>query len=477
MRLRTKILLILISFLLLFNCTVRKKNLDISEKYNVNIDLPQIKERGKLVAITGFNAYSYFIYKGKPMGYEYELLNKLATHLGLELEIKVVRSIDKMIDTLNSGKGDLIAYNLTVTKKRQKSIAFAIHHTTTRQVLVQRKPTNWRKMKLHEIAATLIHSPIDLIGKEIYVVKGSSYTVRLKNLQEEIGGDLKIIEAPDSLTSENLIEQVADGTIDYTIEDENIAKLMQLQYPIIDVSMAISLPQRIAWGVRKKSPLLLNEINKWLVEMKKKPEYYVIYNKYFESRHSFKRRINSDYFSPTGGNISVYDDLIKEFSDSLNWDWRLLASLIYQESQFHPDRTSWAGAKGLMQLMPATAKQFGVINITNVHQNVDAGVKYLKWLTNYWKNEIKDSSETIKFVMASYNIGLGHIEDARKLAKKYGADYNKWNDNVELYLLKKSDPKYYNDPIVRNGYASGTETVKYVREIFDRYEHYQKFIE
>ena len=411
------------------------------------------------------------------MGYEYELLTRLAKHLDLKLEIKVVHSIDKMMEMLNSGEGDLIAYNLTVTKERQKSIAFALHHTTTRQVLVQRKPENWRKMKLHEIDATLLHSPIELIGKEIHITAGSSYIGRLKNLSEEIGADLNIVEAPDSISAEKLIELVATDSINYTVDDENIAKLMQFQYPIIDISMALSLPQRIAWGVRKKSPLLLKEINNWLTKLKKKTEYYVIYRKYFESRYSFKRRINSEYFSQTGGNISVYDNLIKEYSDSLGWDWRLLASLIYQESQFHPDKTSWAGAKGLMQLMPATAKQFGAVNTANVHQNVKAGVKYLKWLTKYWENEITDSTERIKFVMASYNIGHGHIEDARRLAEKYGANHNIWNDNVEVYLLKKSDPKYHNDPVVRNGYARGKETVKYVREIFDRFEHYKQFIE
>ncbi len=478
LKLKIKILFLVISTQFLFNCTVKKKDSDNSKKiYEVNIDLAEIKLKKKLVAITGYNAYSYFIYKGAPMGYEYELLSRLAKNLELELEIKVVHNIDRMIEMLNNGEGDLIAYNLTVTKERQKSIAFALHHTTTRQMLIQRKPESWRKMKLHEIDATLIHSPIDLIDKEIHVVQGSSYIGRLKNLSEEIGADLNIIEAPDSVTSENLIEQVANGEIDYIVEDENIAKLLQYQYPILDISMPISLPQRIAWGVRKKSPLLLEAINSWLGKMKKKTEYYVIYRKYFESRHSFRRRINSEYFSLTGGSISVYDDLIKEYSTSLKWDWRLLASLIYQESQFHPDKTSWAGARGLMQLMPATAKQFGVVNIANVHQNVDAGVKYLRWLTKFWKEEIPDSTERIKFVMASYNIGHGHIEDARRLAEKYGVNHNVWKDNVDQYLLKKSEPKYYNDPVVRNGYARGTETVKYVREIFDRYEHYQQFIE
>ncbi len=475
---RTLFLLLSIIFFF-FGCTVKKKGEkynSISKEHIVKIDLPEIQKRGTIIAITGYNAYSYFIYKGQPMGYEYELLQRLAKALNVKLEIKVVRSIDEMIEMLNSGKGDIIAYNLTVTKERQKRINFALHHTTTRQVLVQRKPKNWRKMKLHQITATLLHSPIDLIGKKITVVKGSSHITRLKHLSEEIGSDLNIVEADDTLTSRDLVEMVADGKIDYTVEDENIAKLYQLQHPNIDISMPLSLPQRIAWGVRKTSPLLLKAINKWLTEMKKKTEYYVIYKKYFESRKSFKQRLQSEYFSLTGGHISAYDNLIKKAAKKIGWDWRLLASLIYQESQFHPHKTSWAGAKGLMQLMPATGKEFGAKNLLNPEQSIEAGSNYLKWLSDFWAASIPDSTERIKFVIASYNIGHRHVSDARKLAKKYGANPNIWFNNVEKFLLKKSDPKFYNDPVVKYGYAIGKETVKYVREIFDRYEHYKQFI-
>lgn len=445
--------------------------------YEVNIDIPQILKRQKLIAVTGYNAYSYFIYKGRPMGYEYELLEKLAEHLNLELEIKIANSIDDMIDIVQRGEADLIAYNLTVTKERKEILAFSANLSTTHQVLIQRKPKNWRNMKLHQIDKTLLHSPIDLIGKDITVVNGSSYITRLKNLSEEIGGDINIVEAADSISSDDLVEMVAAGEIDYTVEDENLAQLKQFQYPILDISMAISLPQRIAWGVRKSSPLLLNKINNWFSEIKKKTEFYVIYQKYFESKSSYKRRIKSEYFSLTGGSISIYDNLIKEAAKTVGWDWRLLASLIYQESQFHPDRTSWAGAKGLMQLMPATAKQFGAKNLHSVKDNIRAGTNYLMWLNNYWKEEIVDSTERIKFILASYNIGHGHIDDARKLAKKYGADPNVWFNNVETYLLKKSKKEFYTDDVVRNGYARGTETVKYVSEILERYEHYKQFIE
>ncbi|MCF8242944.1 MAG: transglycosylase SLT domain-containing protein, partial [Melioribacteraceae bacterium] len=211
-------------------------------------------------------------------------------------------------------------------------------------------------------------------------------------------------------------------------------------------------------------------------EMRKQNDYYVIYSKYYKNRNAFRRRTESEYFSKNGSKISKYDDLIKEYAQELGWDWRILASLIYQESQFDPTAKSWAGAQGLMQLMPATAKQYGVEDVTNPYQNLRAGINYLKWLDNYWKEYVADQNERIKFVLASYNIGLGHIQDAMRLAEKYDGDPETWYDNVEKFLLSKSKKKYYNDPVVRNGYALGRETSKYVREIFERYEHYLQFI-
>jgi membrane-bound lytic murein transglycosylase F len=128
-----------------------------------------------------------------------------------------------------------------------------------------------------------------------------------------------------------------------------------------------------------------------------------------------------------------------------------------------------------MQLLPSTGEMFGIKNLYNPEANIDAGIKFLKYLDSRWKESITDSLERIKFVLASYNIGIGHIEDAQRLAEKYGADPDLWSDNVEYYLLQKSKPKYYNDEVVRNGYSRGRETVAYVKEILERYEHYKKF--
>ncbi|MGB5847686.1 MAG: transporter substrate-binding domain-containing protein [Ignavibacteriaceae bacterium] len=459
-------LLLILLFNLLHSCSPKEEE---EEKIETIRDT-------KLVALTGYNAYSYFIYKGQPMGFEYELVKKLAEHFNIALEVKVISSIEEMFNMLNSGEGDLIAFNLTITKERLEKVDFTNPINTIKQVLVQRKPENWEKMKTHEIEKQLIRDPAELIGKTVFVRSSSAYVQRLINLSDEIGGDINVVEAELGVTIEDLIAQVDSGEIDYTISDDNIAHLNSVYHRNIDAETDISLSQRIAWAVEKNSDEFEADVNNWLDSMKATVDFAVIYNKYFTNRYAFKKRVTSEYFSNTGGGISKYDDLIKNYSELVGWDWRLGSSLVYQESEFNPNTKSWAGAVGLMQLMPNTAKQVGVVNLKNPEQNIKGGFKYLAYLDNIWKETITDSTERIKFVLASYNIGPGHITDARNLTEKYKGDPNIWFDNVEVYLKLKSKPKYYNDEVVKRGYARGKETVKYVKEILERYDQYKQLI-
>lgn len=483
--------MIFLVFPIFWNCQPTEGNADEPEEANtkielpafrelleptVNIDLNEIKARGKLIALTAYNVNSYFIYKGEPMGFEYELLKLLADHLGVELEIEIVNNLDKIFNDLNLGKGDIIAYNLTITKDRLRKVSFTDHHSVIRQVLIQRLPEKWWEMKRHEIDKMLVTNPIDLIGKKVYVRKGSSYYSRLLHLSDEIGGDIQIEEVPGDISTEELIREVSEGKIDYTVCDENLALINQVYFPNIDMQTPISFPQRIAWAIRKNSPLLEQAVDQWLSEIKQGPTFNVIYNKYYQDKRSFEQRVKSEYFSSAGGKISPYDKIIKTEAKRIDWDWRILASQIYQESQFDPSAKSWVGAGGLMQLMPKIAKKYGVTNIRNPRQNITAGVGYLRWLNEYWK-EIPDSLERMKFILASYNAGLGHVQDARRLAEKNDKDPNQWDQNVADFMLKKSQEKYYNDEVVQYGYCRGEEPVNYVSEIFARYDHYQRFIE
>lgn len=459
-------------FAVLASCNQSQK-VNFTPAPEVEFDLDAILERGYLTALVDNNSISYFIYKGEPMGYEYELLNRFAKHLKVDLKIKVTSGVDRAMDQLNKGEGDIIAFPLTITKERKKYVAFSQAHFNSYQVLVQRKPDNWRRMTLDGINDSLIRNPVNLIGKEVYVLAGSSFETRLKHLSEEIGGDVLIRPDTTSSESESLIRKVAMGEIDYTVSDHMIARVNASYYPNLDINTPISVAQQVAWASRKNSPQLLEAINEWLAAIKKEPTFMVIYNRYFKSPRTSLVRMTSDYSSMGGNRLSPFDSLIRKGADTLKWDWRLLASLIYQESRFLPKGESWAGARGLMQLMPRTANEFGVSDLDDPQQSLKGGVNYLKYLDKYWLKKIPDTNERLKFILASYNVGLSHVVDAQRLTEKHGKDPQVWYGNVEFFLSRKSDPKFYRDPIVTAGYCKCEEPIHYVRDILERYEEYK----
>ncbi len=468
--------IIIISSLLLGGCRgdrgPRFRDVDSfkPEKYT---NLDRIREEGVLKVVTEYNSISYFIYRGQPLGFQFEMLQALANHLELELQVSVSNDLDKNFRDLQEGKIDLIAMNLTVTADRKQHVNFTSPLLQTRQVLVQRKPEQWNKMNEKQLESKVLRNQLNLAGKTVYVQSGSVYAKRLMTLSDEIGGGLQIREV--QLESEQLIQRVALGEIDYTICDENVGLVNTTYFPHLDVGTVVSFPQNVAWAVHLKSDSLKAEIDSWVEDYRKTSRYALLYNKYFKNRHTH-RSIHSEDYALSSGKISRYDEILKEESESIQWDWRLLASLVYQESRFNPKAVSWAGAFGLMQLMPGTANNYGVTIESPPRDQVKAGIQFLRWLDDRFRDEIPEEEERVKFILAAYNIGYGHIQDARRLAEKHGADPNTWIGGVDEWLLKKSDPDYYTDQVVKYGYARGIETYNYVREVLDRYEHYKNII-
>jgi membrane-bound lytic murein transglycosylase F len=452
------------------------KNADDQKIIQSDHTLEKIKSEGKLTALTTYSGTSYFLYRGQPMGFEYELLKRFAEHLDVELEIVVSQNIDSLFSDLNSPEIDLVAHGITITSDRKEKVNFTDYLYLTHQVLVQRKPENWRQMKWSAIESELVHDAIELIGDTVSVRENSSYFRRLQNLSREIGGTIHIDTLPGHLSTDEIIKMVVDGEIKYTVADNNIANINASYYHILDIDVPISFSQRIAWAVHPGSPELLKEINSWLEDMKEEVDYYVIYNKYFKNRRNFRKRVQSDFYSLTNNRISQYDELIKENAETVGWDWRLLASQIYQESRFDPGASSWAGAGGLMQIMPSMAEDLGIENRMNPEQSIEGGTRYLKRL---WDNfeAIEDSMQRIKFTLASYNCGYYHVLDARMLAEMNNLDPERWDDNVEEMILELSYPDNYNKEGIKYGYVRGIEPYTYVRQIFERYDHYRKFIE
>ena len=435
--------------------------------------LDTILSRKKIIALTDYGPTNFFIYRGKTMGYQYELLQDFAKYLGVTVDLRVQPNLDSAVQLLQEGKVDLLAMGLTVTSKREAEMSFSNPLFYTRQMLIQRKPHHYRAMTEDEINSQLIRRVYDLSGKTIHIQKGTIYDAQLLSLQNQIADTIHIIQ--DSLAPVQLIAAVAKGKINYTVADETVAKIASRIYPNIDANTPLSIDQKIAWGLKSNQKPLLDTLNSWLQHFKKTLDYRLLYNKYFKNAGTKSITITR-YLSYQGGKLSPYDAIIKEAAKKIGWDWRLLASVIYQESGFKKDLRSWVGAYGLMQMMPKAMAQYNIDSLSNPKAQIMAGAKYLKSLEQELPDSITDTLQRIKFALACYNGGIGHVMDARRLAKKYGKNPNIWNGNVDYYVLHLSENIYYNDPVVSNGYMRGWETYRFVKDIFARYHNYKKLI-
>ena len=444
------------------------------KKVRSNEVLKRILETKKLKAVTDYSSVTYLIYRGETIGYQYEMLKEFTDYIGVDLEMIVEKDLEKSIQMLDDGEVDLLAMGLTVTTNRSKKLEFTSPILTTHQVLIQRKPENYLNMATaDEIESYLLRNQIELSDKTIYVQKGTVYVKRLESLADEIGDTIVIILEDKDV--EELIQAVSNKEIDYTVADEHIAKVNAKYYNNIDIRTPISFPQKIAWAAKKGQTGLTDTINSWLNGYLKSLKSRLIYNKYFRNIRS-QRIAKSKYNSFSGDQLSPYDDIIKEASKLINWDWRLLASMIYQESEFKPNVRSWVGAYGLMQLMPETLKKYHIDSTATPEEQIFAGAKYINYLDQQLPKSITDSTERIKFLLASYNSGIGHILDGRRLAEKYGKDPNIWTGSVDHFVLSLSDEYYYHDPVVYYGYTRGEETYNFVVEIMERFEDYWNLI-
>ncbi len=318
---------------------------------SVDRDLEEIKKDGILRALMIYSSTSYFLYKGDPMGFEYELLEQLAAHLDLKLELVISTDLDTEFAVLNRGDVDLIAHGMTVTNERKWEVDFTEYLYLTRQVLVQKQPDNYLDIEWSALQKQLIHDPIELINDTVSILRNSAYSERMRSLSNEIGGTIYIDTLDSHLSTDEIIKMVIEGKVKYTIADENLAKINASYHPILKIDVPVSFSQRIAWVTRKKSPEFRKAVNEWILSERKQTNYNVTYNKYFKNKRNFPSRSSSDFYSLNNRQISEYDEIIKKYAKEIKWDWRLLASQIYQESRFDPKANSCAGAKGLMQMM------------------------------------------------------------------------------------------------------------------------------
>ena len=464
----------------------------------IDRDLGAILERDTLVALTSYSSTSYFLYRGEPYGFEYELLRDFAEDQDVVFRIEVVPR-DSLLYYLNAGRGDIAAAQLIPVKEDTSAFAFTAALYETAPVVVQQEaalPDTLADRAVSEavpqeiaalqaagdvslkplsIRARPVQRPADLAGEDVFLPAGHPYVDRLVELEDAITGEIRVVEV--DTTSESLIRQVAVGNIELTVAPENVAELEQGYYENLLIQPAVGAPHDVSWAVRDNAPALERALNTWILENRDTGTWNSLYRKYFVDRQSYRERIETGYLTAQTGVLSDYDNLLKRYAPTIGWDWRLLGSQMFQESRFRPRAQSWAGAMGLLQIMPGTASDLGLQDPYDPEQNVEAAVRYLKWLEeNYWADEIRDPQERLKFILASYNAGAGHVMDAQRLAAAEGGDPRVWED-VAYWLLQKSDPAVYNRPEVRHGYARGLEPVHYVSIILERFDHYRQFVE
>lgn len=422
-----------------------------------------------LHAVTLYGPTSYFDYRGQEMGFDYENLVKFAEDEGMVLDLQVAPSLQSLLETVSSGKAQLAACPIPKIEEYMQIVKHCGPKEVTWQVLVQPEG----KEKVTDVT--------QLVGKTIYVEKDSKYHYRIKNLDNELGGGINIVPiSRDTLIAEDLIVMVDHGEIPMTIVDSDIAELNKSYFPRLDIGMKVSLDQYSSWAVNNACDSLAARLDRWEKQRDTSDMMKSVYKKYFEISKNPALYDNStsvyDLHLKKGGNISQYDDFFRRYSSIPGYDWRLLAAIGYNESRFDNRVVSWAGAKGIMQLMPATARAMGVgaESIGNPEQNILAAAKLLKHLDESLSKKVRNKEERLKFVVAAYNSGLGHIYDAIALAEKHGLDSQTWMGNVSEAALMKSRPQYYNDPVVKNGYFRGRETVDFVDKVMGTYSYFKK---
>ena len=427
-------------------------------------DLKAIERRGSLRVLTRNNSVNYFLYRGRLMGFDYELSEMVARDAGVRLEMVVPPRFEDLIPWLLEGRGDVIAASMTITPDREESIAFTRPYLYVHEVIVEPAGTE-----------DPLRSVEELVGREIHVQKSSSYYRTLEALQNSVG-PFTIVEASEDLELEDLVAAVGEGKVPLTVADSHLldAELIYRD----DVQPAVFLPsltepdedphpQEIAFGVRQDNPALREFLNEFISKSYRGLAYNVIFNRYFHNSAGI-RRAKERRASETG-KLTPYDHLIKKYSKQYNLDWRLMAAQAFRESGFNPRSRSWAGAEGLFQLMPRTAQELGFEDIASIDSNIHAGIRYMSLLLSRTDPRIS-LKHRIRFALAGYNAGEGHVKDARRLATQTGRDPDRWFGETEEAMLLLEQPAYHRK--ARFGYVRGSEVVAYVSRVQLTYDHY-----
>jgi len=423
-------------------------------------DLAEIRERGVLRVLTRNSAASYYVWRGRLAGFEYEMARRLAKRLGVHLEIVVPPSRAELVPWLLEGRGDLIAAGLPAARGPAQELG-AVFSAPTHEATAQ---------FVGRAADADLDTVEELAGRKV-VARGSGAAWPALEELQATGIDFELESAPDFLEDEDLVDGVAKGEYDLVFLGSNSASTQLAWRKDVRVLFSRGEPLPLAWALRPGNPELLAAVDAYLTDPKLASDRATIRRRYFENRERMrsqgKARVAGD------GKISPYDELVRRWANHYGYDWRLISAQMFQESGFDPKATSWVGAFGLMQLMPATADQMNVTGWKEPAGNVQAGVKYMGWVRDRFSGEVPER-ERRWMALAAYNAGIGHVTDARALARDEGLDPNRWFGHVEKAMLLKMDPEYHRR--TRFGFCRGSEPVEYVNRIRELYRAYSQAV-
>ncbi len=421
-------------------------------------DLPGLKERRRLRMITRNNAMTYFIYRGKQVGFEYELMKRFASEHDLRLEIVIPNSHAELLSYLNEGKGDVVASAMTITEERHEQAAFTQPYNEVSELVVVHADDD------------SIASLQDLAGRTIHVRASSSFYTTLMALQDSVKG-LDIAIVPDDVETEDILAGVEEGIYDLTMCDSHLLDIERAYGRRLKAALSIK-PTALGWAVRKDNSDLLAALNEYIKDEKGGLFFNMMKKRYFKSTRAVARAKDSMRVG-LSGQLSPYDELAKKYASQYGQDWRLITAQMYQESRFDPEAVSWVGAQGLMQVMPGTGEDLGFTDLHEPQESIHAGVKYMHQLINRFDHKLP-MEVRIRFALASYNVGYGHVLDARRLAREMGWDPNRWFGNVEQAMRLLSQPDYYER--ARYGFCRGGQPVHYVKNIQNFYDAYVEIL-
>ncbi|ANF88148.1 murein transglycosylase [Pseudomonas antarctica] len=416
--------------------------------------LERIKEDGVLRVITRNSPATYFQDRNGETGFEYELVKRFADDLGVKLEIETADNLDDLFGQLGKPKGPVLAAaGLVSSEQRAQQVRFSHPYLeVTPQIIYrngQSRPT----------------TPADLVGKKIMVLKGSTHAEQLAELKKQ--NPAIEYEESDAVEVVDLLRMVDEGQIDLTLVDSNEVAMNQVYFPNVRVAFDLGNASNQSWAVAAGDDnSLLNEINSYLDKVEKNGTLQRLKDRYYGhvdvlgyvGAYTFAQHLQQ--------RLPKYEKHFKAYAKEEKVDWRLLAAIGYQESLWQPAVTSKTGVRGLMMLTQNTAQAMGVSNRLDARQSIMGGAKYLAKIKDELDDSIAEPDRTW-FALAAYNVGTGHLEDARTLAKREGLNPNKWLD-VKKMLPRLAQKQWYSK--TRYGYARGGEPVHFVANIRRYYD-------